>query len=246
MEGRRSCTGREVSRSESPFASASDCCLMSLERDRMRRCLFAMEAVILVSAALLQGCSSQTKEDQVDTWLLRSPNPSNYNASGLPSYHTWEEWAEAGRRIEGVEAVLINMLQQKPPNWVVAEALGYVGSERCVPFLIAALKERDASFAGRAAHTLGILGSPTAVEPLCVLASKPLPPKAADESSPEAIERSDAWMVKFNAVGALGLIGDRRASPCLRRILENETLDPLDKDFVLEQLGKIESPARGP
>jgi hypothetical protein len=82
---------------------------------------------------------------------------------------SWDEWAEAGRAIPGLEGELTTLLADDPDEFTrgqAAIALGFVGGDASVAPLVAALQHDLPAVAMEAAAALGRLGRAEAVQPL--------------------------------------------------------------------------------
>jgi hypothetical protein len=183
------------------------------------------------------GCSArQDKEEEVAYWLKSWPTTSR----GLkPHYHTswypsWDEWIEAGRKIEGIEPVLIRFLENNTigvPSDVICDALGFVGSEDSLPVLksvIADHRNRDATTRKAAARALAEIGGPGAVEILYLTAS--------GEQDPT---------VKYTAIAALAHIGDPKAIAVIEDELKSLRTEQKALELMLEELKSKESQCLG-
>jgi HEAT repeat protein len=100
--------------------------------------------------------------------------------------------------------LLIRMLGLDRP--LAAKALGDLGDSRAVEPLIAILKQKDAKDRELAAHALGQLRDPRAVDALIAVVQQGKPQLTLD-------------YLKWNAIWALGEIGDSRAVPLLQQIV---------------------------
>jgi hypothetical protein len=147
----------------------------------------------------------RNSERQVIAWLARVPfrDADNHHRtepdSGAPDY---ESWLRSGREIEGVETTLRRLLESRDPRTDPAQvcyALGWVGGKESLQELLPALRDDDPRVRTEAAASLGRLGDPGGVEPLC-----------------GTLARDVDSNVRANACVALGLIGDRRSAPYLR------------------------------
>jgi HEAT repeat protein len=120
---------------------------------------------------------------------------------------TWDEWVSQGRRIDGVEVCLQQILADEEDDYsrsVAAMALGQVGSELSGQALLEALADDIPLVQMEAAAALGQIGHTEAVEPLC-----------------EALGQEDV-NVRANAAMALGRIGGERAVSCLESVVDDE------------------------
>lgn len=84
-------------------------------------------------------------------------------------YLPWNEWIGQGKKIGGLEEVLIELLHHDDAavdKRLVMKALGDLGTRKCVPELIGALDSEDIMVQIEAANALGRLAGPEAVVPL--------------------------------------------------------------------------------
>ncbi|MGH9743045.1 MAG: HEAT repeat domain-containing protein, partial [Candidatus Acidiferrum sp.] len=101
--------------------------------------------------------------------------------------------------------LLIRMLELDRP--LAAKTLGDLGDARAVEPLIAILKQKNAKDRELAAHALGQLHDPSAVDALIAVVQQGKPQLTLD-------------YLKWNAIWALGEIGDSRAVPLLQQIVQ--------------------------
>ena len=171
----------------------------------------------------------ESKEEQVAQWLLRCPpvtDPCFWPPEAY-TYSTHEEWANAGRKIEGIEETLICFYGNNTtsrPMWIIILALGLVGSDNSVPVLIQALEDESQPLNARnaAASLLGRIGNQAAVDPLCNI-----------------VRSTEHESLKYNAISALGRIGDPKARPVVENILKSEQHTQAERDFLLEVLEEL-------
>jgi hypothetical protein len=180
----------------------------------------------------LTGCKP-SKEEQVITWIKRMPqSPKDAQEWGVTAFDTIEEWVDAGRKIEGIEETLIEILNNPTdeilkPNerldkWHVLFAIGYVGSSKSIPVLVRIMEDTNEYPWERiyAATALGGIGDPLAVEPLCRIVS------CGEESE----------SLRTNAIGGLGMIGDPNAIPVIENALKNQQFSDTHKRAVIKTL----------
>jgi HEAT repeat protein len=142
-------------------------------------------------------------------------------------YDSYEEWIDAGRKIEGIEQILIGFAKNnttKVSTGIIFQALGFLGSEDSVPVLINALENEGLDRTKRvyAANALGRIGNPLAVEPLCKIVST----------------TEDAFL-RNNAILALGMIGDTKAISVLEAVLRKPQLDQFDRIEIQKILDEL-------
>jgi HEAT repeat protein len=148
--------------------------------------------------------------DDTSRWLRSRPlqdTPRYAESAGPWTSDTWNDWIEKGRAIPELENTLIQMLKhERDPvtRSAAAMALGFVGANQSIAFLIQALATDIPIVAMEAAASLGRLGNVESLEPLC-----------------EALKNPDV-NVRANACYALGQIGGEEALSCLR----NAASDP--------------------
>ncbi|MCK4342129.1 MAG: HEAT repeat domain-containing protein [Phycisphaerae bacterium] len=153
-----------------------------------------------------------SSDRQVVEWLKAVPFTS------LDNHHLdepkteglgYEAWVQAGREIEGGEAVLQKLLRTADGRVdlpQVAYALGWLGGTCSVPVLIEALDSDDVRVRIEAAASLGRLGHSMAIEALC-----------------ESVYNDPDHNVRANACVALGMIGHTRSERCLQHALEDRS-----------------------
>ena len=184
----------------------------------------------LGSVALTMWVRNWRREQAVISWLQRipsentwkDPRPAELKVMSVP------EWIAEGKSIEGVEETLQKFMRaDKEPiaKWVYKEqvvtALGAVGTADSVPLILGALKHPDLRTRVYAILSLGRLRDKRAVGPLCNIV------RSVDEPNE-----------KWNALYALGLIGDPEAIPVLEQLLRSE-LSENDRTAVSDALYEI-------
>jgi HEAT repeat protein len=120
----------------------------------------------------------------------------------------WDTWVGTGRTIPEIEGELVRILGHDPDAvWRgrAAMALGYVGGDPSVEALIRAMGDAPI-VAMEAAASLGRLGRPDAVEPLC-----------------QALRSPDV-NVRASASTALGNFKNATARECLGKALHDPDL----------------------
>lgn len=168
----------------------------------------------------------ESKEEQVVQWLLRCPpvtDPCFWPPEAY-TYSTHEEWANAGRKIEGIEEALISFYENNTtsrPMWIIILALGLVGSDNSVPVLIQALEDEGQPLNARnmAASLLGGIGNQAAVDPLCNI-----------------VHFTEHKSLKYNAISALGTIGDPNAIPVIEEVLRSLQFEQSVLEEILREL----------
>jgi len=168
----------------------------------------------------------ESKEEQVVQWLLRCPpvtDPCFWPPEAY-TYSTHEEWANAGRKIEGIEETLIGFYENNTtgrPMWIIIHALGRVGSDNSIPVLIQALEDESQPLNARniAANLLGGIGNQAAVDPLCNI-----------------VHFTEHKSLKYNAISALGMIGDPNAIPVIEEVLRSLQFEQSVLEEILEEL----------
>jgi hypothetical protein len=179
--------------------------------------------------SFLLCCSCRTKnngEEQVIQWLLKCPpvdNPARWPSEAF-TYSSHEEWAAAGRKIERIDEILIRFYKNNTtgrPMWMILLALDLVAPDNSGPILIQALKDGSQPITARvtAANLLGKARNHAAVEPLCNI-----------------VRFTDNQHLKYNAISALGLIGDPNAKPAVEKELETVNSN---RDFLIKVLDEI-------
>jgi len=133
------------------------------------------------------------------------------------------EWVELGRRIGGLEEILLRMLEspsnrrwewlrlyEEPESWDVAHALAWVGSSRSVPTLIAVLEDRNRYSPTRkfCANALGNIGDHRAFGPLCRIVKS----------------REEETSLRMNSALGLATVGDPNAIPVIEELIQDDKL----------------------
>jgi HEAT repeat protein len=105
--------------------------------------------------------------------------------------------------------------------WMILLALDLVAPDNSGPILIQALKDGSQPITARvtAANLLGKARNHAAVEPLCNI-----------------VRFTDNQHLKYNAISALGLIGDPNAKPAVEKELETVNSN---RDFLIKVLDEI-------
>ena len=189
----------------------------------------SMLVLFVVSSYLLLICSCRTKnhsEEQVIQWLLKCPpvdNPARWPSEAY-IYSSHEEWAAAGRKIKGIEEILTRFYENNTtgrPMWMIILALSLVDPDNSGPILIQALKDANQPITARvtAANLLGKARNHGAVDPLCYI-----------------VRCTNSEHLKYNAISALGKIGDPNARPVVERELEDVRIK---RDFLIKVLEEI-------
>jgi hypothetical protein len=194
------------------------------------------------------GCSNraqQAKTQEAIQWLKKcppAPDLPNITPFGVVPYSSHEEWVNAGRRIEGLEEVLIDlatiyrseMAQMNMHDWFIIYCVGVVGSPNSVPPLVQIMEDRDRDFWTRqsAVLALGEIGDGSAVEPLCRILSATKP----DSWSTETFS-----LFKRNVIYALGMIGERKAIPFIEGALKDHQFSQSlnDHQFARDRILEI-------
>lgn len=191
--------------------------------------------LLSTSCCCLAGCKD-SKEEEVIQWLKKMPQ-SHADAEkwGVVAYPSEEEWADAGHKIEGIEDILIALLENPTDEMLdpnerldtlhVAYALGYVGSSKSVPILSKVLEDKSKFMWVRvnAATALGGIGDPRAIEPLCRIVS--------------CGEEYDT--LRISAIAGLWMIGDPNAVPVIENALKNQQFSASYRKAALKMLEEL-------
>ncbi len=125
-------------------------------------------------------------------------------------------------------------------------ATGGLDVRATVPELIKRLDSPHEWSSAEAAKTLGAVGDAAAVDPLCRLAGfvphelpDDLGPKPSETLYAHAVVAHDEAEVRFEAVRALGKIGDARALPALRACAAEEQEDREVRDAARASIATI-------
>ena len=194
-------------------------------------------SVLILSSfcCCLVGCKA-SKEEQVIQWVKKAPQSrTDAQEWGVIAYSSTEEWANAGREIEGIEDVLIGLIEnptdemldlsERLDTWHVAYALGHVGSFKSVPVLIKVLDNKDEFIWARKhdATSLGRIGDHRAMSHLCRIVSSG--------------EESD--QLKISAVIGLWRIGDPKAIPVIENALAHPESVKRYREAALRMLKEL-------
>lgn len=194
----------------------------------LKLALLGMVAYVFVGCSRDSG-NTKEKEEAIQ-WLLKCPpvvNPSRWPPEAY-TYHSAQEWGAAGRRIKGIEKILIGLLENNTsdrPRWIIVRALGWVGSQERIPALIKVLQDKEEPMTARiwAAVSLGKIRDKAAVAPLC-----------------EAVTEGGSEMLRWNAIYALKKIGDPSAKPTIERVLKDEKLTIKEEAELREVLRRLD------
>lgn len=159
------------------------------------------------------------KRIQVVRWVEKYPEPSAMESATDP----YMEWIEAGRKIKGIEKVLLSLCKHNTTNQqtvIIIGALYDLGTEKSTPVLIKIMEDKERIIWERreAAASLGGLGDRNAVSPLCRMALS-----------------DDDLTLRMNATISLYRIGDPKGIPVIEKFLETQQLTGIDK-VATEQL----------
>ncbi|SIO63112.1 Gloeo_Verruco repeat-containing protein [Singulisphaera sp. GP187] len=151
------------------------------------------EWLMKLCVAILSDNRRVTSGDKNDVPRGRSLTISSFETEELV-------WALGRTKCREAVPLLIERVRMRQADWYTLRALGQIGDARAVPALIEGVKQAyfDAQLYGQAVHALGQLKARDAV-----------PVLLEDIDYPECIE-------------ALGEIGDSRALPALRAILDGK------------------------
>jgi len=204
--------------------------------------------VLLAIGFCVVGCS---QENEVVLWLRKAPRQHTGLAADaarhltekehgwrpLERYESWDRWKREGRQISGCEEVLLGFLKQKPEEtgfsrWYIAQALGFVGTEKSVPVLVEILCDANESDQARSAtvFALGKIATPEAVRALAELVERlEWPGKAFDELSDE---ESGMYLLKVDALITLALLDDAKAQQVVEEELKNPDTPEGDRQYL--------------
>lgn len=159
------------------------------------------------------GCRARIKsgevhEEEVINWVNQAVHTYRQhfdNRLGIPDVEfDRERWIEEGKKMAGLEAILIDLLEKEDKRvdfTKVIYALGFFGDSNSVPILISNLKNSNLLIRISAAVSLGKIGDKRAIGPLC-----------------EVIINDHDENVRANSSITLGKIGDPNAIECLKRV----------------------------
>jgi HEAT repeat protein len=173
------------------------------------------------------------KEKEVFKWLNKYPLSTDVPRR----YATFSDWIDAGRRIQGIEDVLIDFYERGAvPGYgdIIVDALGELGSKKSEPLLIRILEDKKAVMRDRlsAIRALGYIGGPAAVETLCKVLTSEI-----ELTPPDFPFYKSEWGV---AACALRMIGDARAVPALKGVLNDPNIGDVEKECILSALKQLE------
>ncbi|MHC4192850.1 MAG: HEAT repeat domain-containing protein [Planctomycetota bacterium] len=190
----------------------------------------------------LGGCSEspeKAKEREVIQWIKRWPPPSAgvEPLSDLVPYSSEEEWINAGRKIQGIEKILVELCDRNPTEidpYDIICSLSYFATAGSLPVLIRIVEDEDrhSSVRRKAATILGQIGDPAAVQPLCGVVS-------SFEGGPE-----DSSILVLNAILGLNRIGDANAIPVIENVLRHPHFDPGCKETASRLLDELRKKAQ--
>jgi hypothetical protein len=204
------------------------------------RCLTIL--VLTSSCCFFGGCSKNPEEEkkkEVVRWLKRWPPPSAgvEPLSDLVPYGSEGEWIYAGRSIEGIEKILVELCDRNTTEihtYHIICSLSYFATANSVPVLIRIVEDEDRHTSVRkmAAGILAEIGDPAAVQPLCRVVS-------SFEGSPE-----DSSILVLNAILALSRIGEANAIPVIEDALRHPHFDPGCKETASRLLDELRKKAQ--
>lgn len=180
------------------------------------------------------NCDS-LKEEEVAKWLWQRPSQRRFFTSVPCPYQSSEEWAKAGSNIKGAEKILIDFYENysgiASPS-AIFDALSYIGTFRSVPMLISVFEDEDLDDDVRmiVARTLGQIGDPRAVEPIC---------KLIETIQINSTAMSSKKRFKLNAIKTLTVIGNPKAIPCIEDVLKQSQFEQSERDYILTWLEEL-------
>lgn len=130
--------------------------------------------------------------------------------------------------VRAVEPLIRVLKDNKDVREEAIHALGKIGDTRAVEPLIRALQDENSNVRGRAAEALGKIGDTRAVEPLSQTLKDYANGTRSFAQNTRAIEplrwtlKDESWVVRCEAVEALGMIGDTRVVEPLIQALQDE------------------------
>ena len=164
-----------------------------------------LQVILLIGILGALGCARRADDAKVRTWLEKMPyNAFHFGRPDIPRM-TKDQWLDDGRKINGIQLALRELLLRNDPNVElpqVAFALGYLGGDDSIAALAGSLSHQNYKVRLQAAVALGELGANNAVDNLCHVALT-----------------DDSENVRANAVVALGKIGGPKAISCLETAL---------------------------
>ncbi len=156
------------------------------------------------------------RERQIFEWVITRPphNPMRHWNSN-PPHESPEEWGNEGKKFKGVEKTLIKFYDKSIPNGYITEvieALGYVGTDESLAWLINRFKETEyVEDRRKFIWAIGMIGGKKAKNMLCEI----------------VMNKEEDYIVQSNAVLGLSRIainGETDALDCIKEALESNTI----------------------
>jgi len=199
--------------------------------------------ILAVGIAMLPcwGCSKtggSTKRDAVLAWVEKKPAvPDLEHAMRPDAYATYEQWFQAGRKIEGLEAELLGLYREergRVPTVVICDALYEFGTAQSIPVLTGIVRDPNEEFDARnqAILVLANIGDKSAVRPLCEFIVLGLP-------SDCRVAKYEFKRLKLAAIGALGVLGDPNALAYVDQAREQLALDEREREYLEESIASL-------
>ncbi len=176
----------------------------------------------------LPSCKNKSKRQQVIEWLLNYPHKKTFrDPEWAQPYEDYEQWQEAGLKIKDVEKILLELYHDEDSpvfDFGILMALGYVGTEKSIPFLTEVIKDKTLYWYDRrnAALSLGYMADrgfnvSDAIEPLSQIALDP----------------EEYHNLRINSIISLGLIGDSNTIPVFQKALDDPNFSEFEKEKTI-------------
>ena len=196
---------------------------------------------VLFICFFFPGCSKKqhlTEKEKTIIWLTNHPPFSlRFWVPKNTTYKSHEEWIAAGKKIEGIERILLDLYDDYDKySYAIIYALGEFGDSNSTPLLTKVMLDPNEYFGDRlmAIEAERKIRDTNAIEPLCRMALNAEVQGSTDET----------YLLKANSISTIALIGDPNLLPFLEKAIEELDTDDLHKQglkaFVKENLGKPE------
>jgi len=174
-------------------------------------------------------CTNEEKnKEKVIEWLLNYPHKKTFrDPEWAQPYEDYEQWQEAGLKIKDVEKILLELYHDEDSpvfDFGILMALGYVGTEKSIPFLTEVIKDKTLYWYDRrnAALSLGYMADrgfnvSDAIEPLSQIALDP----------------EEYHNLRINSIISLGLIGDSNTIPVFQKALDDPNFSEFEKEKTI-------------
>jgi hypothetical protein len=200
----------------------------------IKKCLIFILIACSISAVCFYLATCNKKK--VLKWLNMYPVGGGYKqiileSKGIKPFKTLEEWENAGKSIKKSENVLLGLYQYEDPtiNGSILNALGHVGTEKSIPFLLQIAIDKKRFWGDRN----------TALNSIAMISDRGFHVKDIVVNELCSVILSDDEediRVKTCATFTLSVIGDPNAIPFIEEALKSPNLQEQDKRFLLNDL----------